>query len=233
WILSTQPSNDKSYVYSDINMILLAKWIEQRNPSLWQGIVNGDFYQSIGMTNTRFKPLENGISANRIAPTLIDSLWPRGEVRGIVHDPSAMMLGGVAGNAGLFSTAMDLAKLMYMFQERGHSNKMGSFVLKPTTVDLFSKIHMGPTKKGYRGLGFDKPNGKEGNKANVFEDAPVTLFGHSGYTGTWAWCDPANGITFVFLSNRTYPSEWNKKISQQGFRGQLLQAVYERLELVK
>jgi CubicO group peptidase (beta-lactamase class C family) len=120
-----------------------------------------------------------------------------------------------------------------MFQERGHSNKMGSFVLKPTTVDLFSKIHMGPTKKGYRGLGFDKPNGKEGNKANVFEDAPVTLFGHSGYTGTWAWCDPANGITFVFLSNRTYPSEWNKKISQQGFRGQLLQAVYERLELVK
>ncbi|MFN5694356.1 MAG: serine hydrolase, partial [Bacteroidota bacterium] len=147
WILSTQPSNDKSYVYSDLNMILLAKWVEQRNPVLWGAIVNGDFYQSIGMTNTRFKPLENGISANRIAPTLIDSLWPRGEVRGIVHDPSAMMLGGVAGNAGLFSTAMDLAKLMYMFQERGHSNKMGSFVLKPTTVDLFSKIHMGPTKK--------------------------------------------------------------------------------------
>lgn len=233
WILSTQPSTDKSYVYSDINMILLAKWVEQRNPALWQSLINGDFYRSIGMTNTSFKPLEHGISPHRIAPTLIDSLWPRGEVRGIVHDPSAMMLGGVAGNAGLFSTAMDMAKLMYLFQERGYSSKTGSFMLKPTTVDLFSKIHAGPTKKGYRGLGFDKPNGKEGNKANVFEGAPTTLFGHSGYTGTWAWADPANGITFVFLSNRTYPSEWNKKISQQGFRGELLQAVYERLESVK
>lgn len=233
WILSTQPSNERSYVYSDINMILLAKWVEQRNPVLWQAIVNGGFYRSIGMTNTSFKPLEHGISHNRIAPTLIDSLWPRGEVRGIVHDPSAMMLGGIAGNAGLFSTAIDMAKLMYMLQERGHSNKTGSFVLKPTTVDLFSKIHVGPTKKGYRGLGFDKPNGKEGNKSNVFDGAPNSLFGHSGYTGTWAWCDPANGITFVFLSNRTYPTELNKKITQQGFRGELLKAVYERLDLVK
>ena len=233
WITATQPSNDKSYVYSDINMILLAKWVEQRNPVLWGAIVNGDFYRSIGMTNTSFKPLENGISPNRIAPTLIDSLWPRGEVRGIVHDPSAMMLGGIAGNAGLFSTAIDMAKLMYMLQERGHSNKTGSFVLKPTTVDLFSKIQVGPTKKGHRGLGFDKPNGKEGNKSNVFDGAPNSLFGHSGYTGTWAWCDPANGITFVFLSNRTYPTELNKKITQQGFRGELLKAVYERLDLVK
>jgi len=233
WITATQPSNDKSYVYSDLNMILLAKWVEQKNPVLWGAIVNGDFYRSIGMTNTTFKPLDHGISPNRIAPTLIDSLWPRGEVRGIVHDPSAMMLGGVAGNAGLFSTAIDMSKLMYMLQERGHSNKTGSFVLKPTTVDLFSKIHVGPTKKGYRGLGFDKPNGKEGNKANVFDGAPNSLFGHSGYTGTWAWCDPANGITFVFLSNRTYPTELNKKITQQGFRGELLKAVYERLDLVK
>jgi beta-glucosidase-like glycosyl hydrolase/CubicO group peptidase (beta-lactamase class C family) len=233
WILATQPSNDKSYVYSDINMILLAKWIEQKNPTLWQEMVNGDFYKSMGMSNTCFKPLDHGISPNRIAPTLIDSLWPRGEVRGIVHDPSAMMLGGVAGNAGLFSTAMDLAKLMYMLQEKGHSNKTGTFLLKPSTVDLFTKVHLGPTKKGYRGLGFDKPNGKEGNKANVFEGAPNSLFGHSGYTGTWAWSDPANGITFVFLSNRTYPTELNKKISQQGFRGDLLKAVYERLDLVK
>jgi beta-glucosidase-like glycosyl hydrolase/CubicO group peptidase (beta-lactamase class C family) len=233
WILAVQPSNDKTYVYSDINMILLAKWVEQRNPALWHSMETGDFYRSIGMTNTSFKPIEHGISPNRIAPTLIDSLWPRGEVRGIVHDPSAMMLGGIAGNAGLFSTAMDMAKLMYVFQERGHSAKTGSFVLKPTTVDLFSKIHLGPTKKGYRGLGFDKPNGKEGNKANVFEGAPASLFGHSGYTGTWAWCDPANGITFVFLSNRTYPTELNKKITQQGFRGELLKAVYERLDLVK
>jgi CubicO group peptidase (beta-lactamase class C family) len=214
-------------------MILLAKWVEQKNPVLWGAIVNGDFYRSIGMTNTTFKPLDHGISPNRIAPTLIDSLWPRGEVRGIVHDPSAMMLGGVAGNAGLFSTAIDMSKLMYMLQERGHSNKTRSFVLKPTTVDLFSKIHVGPTKKGHRGLGFDKPNGKEGHKANVFDGAPNSLFGHSGYTGTWAWCDPANGITFVFLSNRTYPTELNKKITQQGFRGELLKAVYERLDLVK
>jgi CubicO group peptidase (beta-lactamase class C family) len=154
-------------------------------------------------------------------------------VRGIVHDPSAMMLGGISGNAGLFSNALDLARLMYMLQEKGYAGENIGYLLKPSTVELFTKINNPRGKYGYRGLGFDKPNGKDGNKANVFEGAPVTLFGHSGYTGTWAWADPANGITFVFVSNRTYPSEWNKKISQQGFRGQLLQTVYERLESVK
>jgi CubicO group peptidase (beta-lactamase class C family) len=180
-----------------------------------------------------FHPEKHGIPLHRIAHTLMDSLWPRGEVRGIVHDPSSMMMGGIAGNAGLFSNAMDLAKLMYMLQEKGHPIDGGGYVLRPSTVDLFTRIHNTKGKTGYRGLGFDKPNGKTGNKANVFEDAPGTLFGHSGYTGTWAWSDPANELTFVFLSNRTYPSESNKKISQLGFRGDLLKAIYERLDLVK
>lgn len=233
WMLSTPVSADKSYVYSDINMIVLGKWIEYKTGMGLDQFVEQHFFRPLGLKNMGYLPLDKGIPMARIAPTLIDSLWPRGEVRGIVHDPSAMMLGGVSGNAGLFSNALDLARLMYMVQEKGYAGESIGYLLKPSTVELFTRLNNPKGKSGNRGLGFDKPNGKEGNKANVFEGAPTTLFGHSGYTGTWAWADPANGITFVFLSNRTYPSEWNKKISQQGFRGELLQAVYERLESVK
>jgi CubicO group peptidase (beta-lactamase class C family) len=214
-------------------MIVLGKWIEYKTGMGLDQFVEQHFFRPLGLNNMGYLPLDKGIPMARIAPTLIDSLWPRGEVRGIVHDPSAMMLGGVSGNAGLFSNALDLARLMYMVQEKGYAGESIGYLLKPSTVELFTRLNNPKGKSGNRGLGFDKPNGKEGNKANVFEGAPTTLFGHSGYTGTWAWADPANGITFVFLSNRTYPSEWNKKISQQGFRGELLQAVYERLESVK
>lgn len=233
WMLNAKIDPSKPYVYSDINMIVLGKWIEYKTGLSLSQFVDQQFYRPLGLTNMGYHPVEKGIPTSRIAPTLIDSLWPRGEVRGIVHDPSAMLLGGISGNAGLFSNALDLARLMYVIEERGYAGESIGYLLKPSTVDLFTRINNPKGKSGYRGLGFDKPNGKEGNKANVFEGAPGTLFGHSGYTGTWAWSDPANGITFVFLSNRTYPSEWNKKISQQGFRGQLLQTIYERLEVVK
>ena len=233
WMLNAKIDSNKPYVYSDINMIVLGKWIEYKTGMGLEQFVEQQFYRPLGLKNMGYSPLDKGIPMSRIAPTLIDSLWPRGEVRGIVHDPSAMMLGGVAGNAGLFSNALDLARLMYVLEERGYAGENIGYLLKPSTVDLFTRINNPKGKTGYRGLGFDKPNGKEGNKANVVEGAPASLFGHSGYTGTWAWSDPVNGITFVFLSNRTYPSEWNKKISQQGFRGELLQAVYERLESVK
>jgi CubicO group peptidase (beta-lactamase class C family) len=232
-MLKAQIDPGKPYIYSDINMIVLGKWIEYKTGMGLNEFVDQQFYRPLGLKNMGYLPIDKGIPLERIAPTLIDSLWPRGEVRGIVHDPSAMFMNGVSGNAGLFSNAMDLARLMYMLQEKGYAGENIGYLLKPSTVDLFTRINNPKGKSGYRGLGFDKPNGKEGNKANVFEWAPNSLFGHSGYTGTWAWSDPTNGITFVFLSNRTYPSESNKKISQQGFRGQLLQAVYERLESVK
>ena len=233
WMLKAQIDPGKPYIYSDINMIVLGKWIEYKTGMGLNEFVDQQFYRPLGLKNMGYLPIDKGIPLERIAPTLIDSLWPRGEVRGIVHDPSAMFMNGVSGNAGLFSNAMDLARLMYMLQEKGYAGENIGYLLKPSTVDLFTRINNPKGKSGYRGLGFDKPNGKEGNKANIFEWAPSSLFGHSGYTGTWAWSDPANGITFVFLSNRTYPSESNKKISQQGFRGQLLKAVYERLESVK
>lgn len=251
WMLDCIPATDKSYVYSDINMIILGKWIEYKTGMSLSDYCSQEFYRPMGLKNTGFQPLSRKVASSRIAPTLHDSTrlpnWiPRGEVRGIVHDPSAMLLGGISGNAGLFSNAIDLARFMYMLQEKGYTqiydsplstndlttDKVG-YLLNPTKVELFTKVNNPKGKNGYRGLGFDKPNGKEGNKANVFEGAPTSLFGHSGYTGTWAWSDPENGITFVFLSNRTYPTELNKKISQMGFRGQLLQTVYERLESVK
>lgn len=181
WMSSILPSADKSYVYSDVNMIVLGKWIEFKTGMTLDSYVSLNFYKPMGLKNTSFQPEKHGISLNRIAPTLKDSIWCRGEVRGNVHDPSAMMMGGIAGNAGLFSNAMDLARLMAMLQEKGHPIDGNSYILKPSTVELFTKIHNPKGRSGYRGLGFDKPNGKEGNKANVFEGAPSSLFGHSDY----------------------------------------------------
>ncbi len=234
WIKQTVPQEDKPYLYSDLNMIIVGKWIEFMTQKNLDDFVQTAFYTPMHLPTMGYLPKTKHIPLRGIAPSLMDSSWCRGEVRGIVHDPIAMLLGGVAGNAGLFSNSMDLGKLLWMLEN--HGSFQGVQYLKPSTVELFTKIATKTKKKNpthYRGLGFDKPNGKEGNNANIFEDAPLGLFGHSGYTGTWAWADPKNGISFVFLSNRTYPTEYNKKISQEGFRGSLLQAVYEHLLNVK
>ena len=234
WIKQAIPKKDNHYLYSDLNMIVVGKWIEFMTQKNLNDFVQTAFYTPMHLPTMGYLPKTKHIPLRGIAPSLMDSSWCRGEVRGIVHDPSAMLLGGVAGNAGLFSNSMDLGKLLLMLEN--HGSFQGVQYLKPSTVALFTKIATKTKKKeptNYRGLGFDKPNGKEGNNANIFENAPLGLFGHSGYTGTWAWADPTNGISFVFLSNRTYPTEYNKKISQEGFRGSLLQAVYERLGEVK
>jgi CubicO group peptidase (beta-lactamase class C family) len=79
-------------------------------------------------------------------------------------------------------------------------------------------------------MGFDKPNGEKGDKANISELVPTSLFGHTGFTGNWAWADPENNLVFVFLSNRTYPDENNKKLIQNNIRTQAIEIVYKSLK---
>ncbi len=239
WIKRLTPLADKAYIYSDINFVILGKFIEYETGMGLDRYMDQEFYRPMGLTTMGFRPLQRNIPHYQIAPTFIDtysvtSSLGRGLVQGYVHDPTAMFLGGVAGNAGLFSNAHDLACFMEMLRSGGIWN--GKRYLKSSTIAHFTTSvgTIKTTKKGekiqhYRGLGFDKVNGKEGLKNNVFEGAPESLFGHSGYTGTWAWADPESGLVFVFLSNRTFPNDTNKKLAETGFRGRLLEVVYKNL----
>ncbi|MEK0420463.1 MAG: hypothetical protein RLZZ161_314, partial [Bacteroidota bacterium] len=115
-------------------------------------------------------------------------------------------------------------KIFQMLNNGGQLN--GKRYLKTATVAFFAAAQKGT----YRGLGFDKPNGQIGAKANVSAKVPVTLFGHSGFTGNWAWADPGNKLVFIFLSNRTYPDENNKKLIQENVRTKAIEIVYSALK---
>lgn len=239
WIKRLTPLADKAYIYSDINFVILGKWIEFETGMSLERFVEQEFYRPMGLSSMMFRPLQKNVPHYQIVPSLMDTSSPlhglgRGLVQGYVHDPTAMFLGGVAGNAGLFANAHDLACFMEMLRSGGVWK--GKRYLKSSTIAHFTEAVgiLKTAKKGeklshYRGLGFDRVNGKEGIKNNVFDGAPTTLFGHSGYTGTWAWADPANGLVFVFLSNRTFPFDTNKKLTETGFRGRLLEVVYRNL----
>jgi CubicO group peptidase (beta-lactamase class C family) len=145
---------------------------------------------------------------------------------GQVHDPAAAMMGGVAGHAGLFGSAYDLAVLMQMLLNGGSIG--GKTFFKPETVSLFTQYQ---SEISRRGLGFDKPE-KDNEKRN--EPYPcvsidTSAFGHTGFTGTCAWADPKNKTVFILLSNRVHPSSENTLFGKMNIRGKVQEAVYARL----
>ena len=240
WTTTTQPNNVYTYKYSDLNMIILAKWIEHVTQMPLDSFVETHFYKPMGLTKLTYKPLEKGLR-KFVLPSGIDTIWPRRTIRGIVHDPSAALLGGVSGNAGLFGNSRDLAKIMQMLIDEGEFQ--GKQYLSSSTIKLFTRTHYNKLyPNNYRGLGFDKPNGYPNHQksapgssghvsaSNIFDDAPESLFGHSGFTGTWAWADPDKDLVFIFLSNRTYPNDHNTTLIKEGIRGKLLKMYYDDLE---
>jgi CubicO group peptidase (beta-lactamase class C family) len=194
----------------------------------------------MGLTKLTYKPIEKGLK-RWVLPTGIDVNWPRGTIRGIVHDPSAALMGGVSGNAGLFGNSRDLAKIMQMLLDEGEFQDKQ--YLSSSTVKLFTRTHYNKLyPSNYRGLGFDKPNGYPNHiksaigppehytASNIFDNAPESLFGHSGFTGTWAWADPDKDLVFIFLSNRTYPNDANTSLIKEGIRGKLLKMYYDDMK---
>jgi CubicO group peptidase (beta-lactamase class C family) len=154
-----------------------------------------------------------------IAPTENDEVWRDQLLQGTVHDPSAALLGGVSGNAGLFSTAADLGILGQMLLNGGHYG--GKQYLDTATVRQFTQKQ----EENHRGLGFDRPS-KNGVHA---ADIHPSSFGHLGFTGSAMWVDPENEIVFVFLSNRVYPNADNNVIATQKIRQKVHQAVYDAI----
>lgn len=136
----------------------------------------------------------------------------------------AAMQGGVGGHAGLFSNANDVAKLMQLFMQKG--NYGGKVYFKPETLDTFNQCFY-CEENNRRGVGFDKPQlEKEGPTCGCVS---MTSFGHTGFTGTYAWADPEQEIVYVFLSNRTYPTANNRKLIAENVRSNIQELIYSAI----
>jgi CubicO group peptidase (beta-lactamase class C family) len=187
--------------------------------------VNDTFYEPLGMNTTGFRPRER-FPLNRIAPTEQEAVFRKQLLRGDVHDPGAAMLGGVSGHAGLFSDAYDLAILEQMLLEGGEFN--GQRFLKKETINYFAAYHSDSSR---RGLGFDKPEKDNPLRKDPYPSlyASPQTFGHTVFTGTSVWVDPAYNLIYVFLSNRVNPNSENVKISTLSVRGSIMDAIYRAL----
>jgi CubicO group peptidase (beta-lactamase class C family) len=191
-----------STIYSDLGMITLGKVVERITGMSLARYVREEFYAPLGMTHTMFNPPpELRPSA---APTEYDSLWRKRLVQGTVHDENAATLGGIAGHAGLFSTASDLSIFMRMLMNGG--TYQGKRYLHETTIDEFlRKKHPGQE----RWLGWDMKAESGSSAGTLF---PGSSFGHTGFTGTSVWADPDRHLTVIFLTNRVYPTRANTKL---------------------
>lgn len=222
-ILTYPLENKGRYVYSDLDFIFLATVVEKLTGKRLDDYVSENFYQPMGLKNITYHPLKK-FPPSRIAPTENDMYWRMQTVRGYVHDQAASMFGGVAGHAGLFANAGDVAAIFQMLIQGGTYN--GKRFFKKETVGYFTAYNSSLSR---RGLGFDKPYADADNAGPTGDRASGYTFGHQGFTGTCAWADPETGIVFVFLSNRVNPSAENKKINRQSTRTVSQDYIYEAL----
>ncbi|GEP91575.1 beta-N-acetylglucosaminidase [Chitinophaga terrae (ex Kim and Jung 2007)] len=214
------------YIYSDNDFLFLGKIVEQLTGKKLNDYVRETFYEPLGLATTGFRPRER-FPLSRIAPTEYEQNFRQQQLRGDVHDPGAAMLGGVAGHAGLFSSAHDLAVIMQMLINYGSFN--GVQYIKPETVRLFTAYGSSISR---RGLGFDKPEKNNNTRSEPYpaKYASSATFGHTGYTGTCVWADPESKLVFVFMSNRVYPSGGtNTRISALRIREKMLDALYQAI----
>ena len=215
----------RRYIYSDNDFILLGEIVEAITGTPLEQYVKQVYYDPLDMTSTGFKPRERFPLA-RIAPTADEPIFRHQLIRGDVHDPGAAMFGGVAGHAGLFSDAYDLAILEQMLLDGGTMN--GHTFLKPSTIELFTGYHSDISR---RGLGFDKPEKDNATRREAYPclSASPETFGHTGFTGTCVWVDPKYDLIFIFLSNRVNPIENNPYLSRLNIRGRIQETVYQAM----
>lgn len=223
------PVSEKKYVYSDLDFIILPDIIENLSGEKWYDFVTSNIYRKIGAQNICFNPWQT-YPLDRIVPTEYDSLFRKQQLHGTVHDEGAAMLGGISGHAGLFATANDLMKLMELFRRMG--NYGDEQIIGREVLEKYTKVQF-PENDNRRGLGFDKPllNNNELSQKNAYpaKSASPSSFGHSGYTGTFVWVDPEYELSYIFLSNRVYPTRNNTLITDLNIRSDILQALYDSI----
>lgn len=225
-IIDIPLKNVGKYKYSCLNFVLLRFLIENASHQTLDVFLKENLYDVLGLENCCFKPRENdNIELSSIVPTEDDQALRRQVLRGYVHDEIAAWSGGVEGNAGLFSNATDLAKILQLFLDNGRYN--GQQVISEKTCELFTTTQ---SPNSRRGLGFDKPNVKDLSKSPCADETPAVTYGHTGYTGTCFWVDPSNNLIYIFLCNRVNPHRWNNKLTSEGYRTRIQSAIYKALE---
>lgn len=210
------------YLYSDLGYEIVFHLIENIIDEPFEAYLNKEFYQPLGLSRTMYLPTEKGFFAE-VAPTEVDAYFRNTIVCGIVHDQNATLIGGIAGHAGLFSNANDLAILLQMNLQMGqYADKK---YLNAWTIPIFTTPQ---SMENRRGMGWDKPiTGTEDGPTSKYSSA--STFGHTGFTGASIWADPAEELVFVFLCNRTYPDSENFKLIEENVRTRIQDMVYQSI----
>ncbi len=226
-IIESPLGKKSNYIYSDNDFIFLGKLVEALSGLTLNDYVKKEFYTPLGLNTATFLP-KNSLPTNRIAPTEEEKYFRLQLLSGTVHDPGAAMFGGVAGHAGLFSNAYDIAVLMQMLLNGGTFN--GKKYLNKETINLFTTYQSTISRRGY---GFDKPEKDNATKVEPYPclSASAKTFGHTGFTGTCTWADPEKKLIYVFLSNRVNAEGGdNKKLLNMNVRPKIHEAIYKALE---
>lgn len=217
---------EEAYVYSGLSFYLIPELVERLTGLPFDQYLNEIFYDPLGANSLGFEPMDR-YPLDEIVPTEIDSFFRMKPLHGVVHDEGAAVMQGVSGNAGLFSNSYDLAKVLQMWLNGGQY--AGVRYLSDSTIEEFTRCQYCDLDNR-RGLGFDKPLiTYDEEKSSVAKAASPASYGHTGYTGTLVWADPVNGLMFIFLSNRVYPTRENKKIYEMNVRPAIHNLVYELL----
>ena len=211
------------FKYSDINFILLGEIVQRVSGMPLEVFVQREIYGPLKMTDTGYLPSKNKLP--RIAPTEVVDGKPW---RGVVHDPTARHMGGVAGHAGLFITAADLARYARMLLNFGELE--GVRIFKPETVKLMTSVQSPPEISAKRGLGWDIDTAFSSPRGNVF---PRGSYGHTGWTGGSLWIDPYSRTFVIFLSNRNHPTEAGNVIALRRTLGTLAAEALEDVDFSK
>lgn len=228
-INSSKVSEIKKYKYSGLSFLIYPDLIAQITDKKYTDYLQENFYVPLKASTLGYRPKTKNFK-NLIVPTEIDTIFRKELTKNWVHDENAALLGGISGNAGLFGTSLDLAKIMQMYANYGIYD--GKRYIAENTLKEFTKIQY-PKNENRRGLGFDKP--LIGNATLSIEEAypapevSPESFGHSGFTGTFVWADPKNNLVFIFLSNRVYPSRDHKNIYHLNIRPKLQQVFYKAI----
>ena len=220
---TSQVQINPKYIYSDLGYYYIKDIIERVSGTPLDLFVDSNFYKPLGADRMLYKPLTR-FDKKEIVPTENDKAFRKELIHGYVHDPGAAMLGGVAGHAGVFASAPDLAKMLQMYLNNGTYG--GERFIDSSTIKLFSSVYKDGNR---RGLGFDKPVLDTEVSGPSCREASPSSYGHSGFTGTLVWVDPEYNLIYIFLSNRVHPDQYNKKLITDGVRTKIQSAIYRSL----
>jgi len=207
------------YAYSDIGLITLGKVLERIAGTDLKSFTDSVIFTPLAMSSTGYLPTQR---AEQIVPTEFSEL-EHGFIHGYVHDENSHSLGGITGHAGLFSTALDLARFAQMMLN--HGSLGDTVIFKPETIELFTHRANMLEEENSRCLGWDSPH--EASSGGVY--LSPNSFGHTGFTGTSIWIDPDNQIFVILLTNAVHPDRKYKYPNYFDWRQRIHSAVYESL----